>query len=403
VARELDTVPPPAVIASTRRADVLKTAVAAVLVSRTAIFLVGYLAVAIFGYANGRPPVRDFESELANLPSRFDARWYLQIAQHGYAYDRQAPPEVQQNIVFFPAFPVAVRAVATIAGGSALAFTIAGTLLSLVAFGAALVYVQAFARQVGAGGDADAAVWLLAFYPFAIFYGAIYTESFFLLAAAGALYHFTRGEDGRAAAWGAVAGLTRPNGFLLAAPLTILAVRRGWRRSGIRSTPLSTRTILAALSPAIGVMVYAIYLWQSTGDPLIWARGHLAWGRSYQGLLALVVDRYHIIANGGLAGYFAALPHDALNALGALFAIATAWPVARTIGSEYALWMLLNILPPLAAGGLISAGRFSAVLFPSFIWLATAVPGRHRAAWIGAFAALQALTAAMFYTWRPLY
>jgi hypothetical protein len=150
-------------------------------------------------------------------------------------------------------------------------------------------------------------------------------------------------------------------------------------------------------------MVYATYLWLSMGDPLIWARGHLAWGRSYQGLLALVADRYHIVANGGVAAYLAALPHDALNALGALFAIVTAWPVARTIGPEYALWMLLNILPPLAAGGLISAGRFSAVLFPSFIWLATAVPARHRAAWIGTFAALQALAAAMFYTWRPLY
>ena len=150
-------------------------------------------------------------------------------------------------------------------------------------------------------------------------------------------------------------------------------------------------------------MVYATYLWLSMGDPWIWARGHLAWGRSYQGLLALAADRYHIVANGGVAAYLAALPHDALNALGALFAIATVWPVARTIGPEYALWMLLNILPPLAAGGLISAGRFSAVLFPSFIWLATAVPARHRAAWIGIFAALQALAAAMFYTWRPLY
>jgi hypothetical protein len=402
VTRSLDTVPP-TTAASSRRGDVVRTAIAAVLVSRAAIFLVGYLAVAIFGYANGRPPVRDFDSELANLPSRFDARWYLQIAQHGYAYDPQAPAGVQQNIVFFPAFPMAVRAAATIGGGSALAFTIAGTVLSLVAFGAALVYVQAFARQVGAGVAADAAVWLLAFYPFAIFYGAIYTESFFLLAAAGALVHFMREDDGRAAAWGAIAGLTRPNGFLLAAPLAILALRRLWPHRGDQRMPLAFRTVMAALSPVMGVAAYSAYFWLSMGDPLIWARGQMAWGRSYQGLIALVADRYHMVANGGVAAYLFALPHDALNALGAIFALATAWPVARAIGPEYALWILVNILPPLAAGGLISVGRFSAVLFPSFIWLATAVPSRHRAAWIGAFAALQALAAAMFYTWRPLY
>jgi hypothetical protein len=65
--------------------------------------------------------------------------------------------------------------------------------------------------------------------------------------------------------------------------------------------------------------------------------------------------------------------------------------------------ILVFILPPLAAGGLVSAGRFSAVLFPAFIWLAAAVPPKHRPAWLASFAAFQALNAAMFYTWRQLY
>jgi hypothetical protein len=43
------------------------------------------------------------------------------------------------------------------------------------------------------------------------------------------------------------------------------------------------------------------------------------------------------------------------------------------------------------------------VLFPSFIWLAAAVPSTHRPAWIASFAALQAYNAALFYTWRPLF
>ena len=34
--------------------------------------------------------------------------------------------------------------------------------------------------------------------------------------------------------------------------------------------------------------------------------------------------------------------------------------------------MLINILPALATGGLLSAGRFSSVLFPAFVWLAAA-------------------------------
>src|SRR5262249_45709140 len=179
--------------------------------------------------------------------------------------------------------------------------------------------------------------------------------------------------------------------------------RRIWARRSDRAQRFPVGGIAAAGAPIAGVLAYSAYLAIRMGDAWIWARGHAAWGRSYQGLAALVADRSHMIATGGLAAFLAALPHDFLNALGALFAIATAFPVARAIGVEYALWMLLNILPPLAAGGLISAGRFSSVLFPSFVWLAAAVPARHRAAWVGVFAALQALAAAMFYTWRPLY
>jgi hypothetical protein len=42
-------------------------------------------------------------------------------------------------------------------------------------------------------------------------------------------------------------------------------------------------------------------------------------------------------------------------------------------------------------------------MFPAFLWLARAVPVRHRAGWIAGFAALQAFNAALFYTWRPLF
>jgi hypothetical protein len=69
----------------------------------------------------------------------------------------------------------------------------------------------------------------------------------------------------------------------------------------------------------------------------------------------------------------------------------------------YALWILLTILPPVATGGLISAGRYTSVLFPVFVWLGRAIPARHLGGWIASFAVIQALCATMFYTWRPLY
>jgi hypothetical protein len=391
----------------------LRASLPAVVGTRLAIFLVGYLAVVVFGFPGGRPPVRDFDDELRNLPSRFDARWYLQIADEGYHYDPQAPSSVQQNIVFFPAFPMAIRGVARVLGGSRSSFFLAGTVLSLVAFVAALAYLILFARDRLSETEALTAVWLTAAYPFAFFYGAIYTESFFLLETVGAFHHMRRRQFAAAAAWGLLAGLTRPNGCLLTAPLALVALI-DWRRmqaaadagDSLHSVPPLSALVrgwFAAAAPIAGMLLYALIAWRLTGNPLSWVTGQSGWGHTYQGITGVVTDRYRIIMHAGVSGYIASLPHDFLNGLAVLFVLATLWPVARRLGAAYAWWMILNVWPSITAVNLISAGRYTAVLFPAFVWLAGAVPERHRGGWIAAFAALQAFGAAMFYTWRPLY
>ena len=163
------------------------------------------------------------------------------------------------------------------------------------------------------------------------------------------------------------------------------------------------KALAAASAPGFGLLIYALYTWQLTGDPLALTHGHVAWGRTYQGLGSLVAQQYSILANAGLSGYVGTPGYDVLNAIGALFALATIWPVTRRLGAAYGLFMLINIVPPLATGGLLSAGRLSSVLFPAFIWMATAVPSKQRAGWIASFAAMQAFCAALFYTWRPLF
>ena len=229
-----------------------------------------------------------------------------------------------------------------------------------------------------------------------MFFGALYTESLFLLGALGAFYHFSRQQFGRAALWGLLVGLTRLNGALLVIPLLVLAFGRE------RHAPSRAQALAAASAAGIGLAVYALFIWRMTGDPLAFFAGQAAWGRTYQGLGALVRQQYSVLAHGGLSAYVGTPGYDVLNALGALFALATVWPVARRLGIAYGLFMLVNILPPLASGGLLSAGRFSAVLFPAFVWLASALSPTQRNGCIVSFAAVQAFNAALFYTWRPL-
>jgi hypothetical protein len=161
--------------------------------------------------------------------------------------------------------------------------------------------------------------------------------------------------------------------------------------------------LLSAAMPGVGVLLYSAYVWRLTGEPLAWAAGHVAWGRQYEGVGTLFSDHFEYLSEVGVYAYTSQLPADVLNALGALFAIGLAWPVARRLGLAYAVFILVNILPPLAAGGFLSAGRFSSVLFPTFIWLAGAMSPPQRVSWTTAFMALQGFVAVLFYTWRPMF
>jgi hypothetical protein len=387
----------------------VRSAFAVVAGTRPVVLFVGYLAVIMFGYVGGQPPYRVSPNEVVNLPMRWDTGWYMGIATEGYRID-SSTPDGQQNIVFFPAYPLAMRALGDLLGGRFTNYLLAGMVVSFAAFFGALVYLYALARETLDDEEARYASWLVGSYPFAVFFGAVYTESLFLLAVVATFYHFTKGQFGRASFWGLLVGLTRAPGCLVSIPLAILAVGPWLPRALVSGKPYrqtSTRPIVKALAaaatPGFGMLLYSAYLWRLVGDPLAWASGHRAWGRHYQGLSVVVTDHYNYLANEGVTGYVNALPIDMLNGLGALFVLAAAWPVARRLGLAYAVFILVNILPPLAGGGLLSVGRFSSVLFPAFIWFAGAVPRAQRYGWVATFAAIQALVAALFYTWRPLY
>jgi hypothetical protein len=212
-------------------------------------------------------------------------------------------------------------------------------------------------------------------------------------------------------------GLTRPNGCFLSIPLGLLAAshwlpawttlqrrpRRPVEAMDERPGRRAAASLAVAAMPGVGVLLYSAFIWRLTGDPLAWAKGHAAWGRAYEGFSVLVADRVQFVSERGIISYVSQLPGDLLNGLGAAFVIGAAWPVARRLGLAYAVFILINILPPLAAGGFLSAGRFSSVLFPAFVWLGAAVPERHRPAWMASFMAVQAFNAALFFTWRPMY
>jgi hypothetical protein len=223
----------------------------------------------------------------------------------------------------------------------------------------------------------------------------------------GAWWHMRRDERWAAFAWGLLAGLTRPNGCLLSVPLALVAVAPLWRQGRLQRpaggwAAVADRLVVAA-APGLGMLVYSAYIYDLTGDPFMWIRLQATWGRENIGVAAFLGGEWESLVKQGAYGYATGDVANFLNALAALFVGVSVVPVWRRFGTPPAALLLLNLVPSLASGGWLSVGRATSVLFPVFLWLADVVPARHRIVWIGAFAALQAFAAAMFFTWRPLF
>lgn len=390
------------------RDPVTRTVLPIHLATRGGVLVVGFLAVVLIGFppeATSRWHI--YQNDLLDLPARWDTGWYLSIAMEGYRFDPNARADLQQNIAFFPAYPMAVRYLSAVFGHQPL-WT--GVAISLVAFFLALGYFLRLARdELRDDAAAATAVMLLAAYPFAVFFSAAYTEALFLLTVVAAVYHFRHGQLGRAAAWGFACGLTRPNGAFLSIALGLMAVAPMWNAARSRPIPPPAgwlpigQRLLSAAAPGFGMLAYSAFIYQLTGNPFKWTLQNVAWGRVYRSLDTLVSDRVDFVANNGLYNYVSTQAIDLFYLSGVVFMLAVVWPVYRRFGLPYAVLLLVNLLPPMAAGGMLSMGRVTAVLFPAFLWLGGAIPERHRTAWIAAFACLQGFVAVMFFTWRPLY
>ena len=377
-------------------------------VSRAVALFVGFMAVVTVGF-NPPRPWRALANRVLDLFARWDAGWYAGIANTWYHADHHFNPMRANSIAFFPGLPILMRVVRHTINVN---LWIAGIIVVLLAFLFGLVCLYRLAREDMPADQARAALLFLAFYPFAVCYSAVLTESLFLLTACASFLYFRRNQLLKAAVFALATGIVRPNGFLLCVPLGLLAVvpfarSRGWLPGdrGAESpawTPLVAKLAVAAL-PVVSMACYAAYVYSLTGDPFAWAKAQQAWGRQSALIVDVVSQRSDLIATSGLAAYPGQYPIELMEGAAAVFGLAAVWPITRRFGLAYGVFVAMAILPPLVTMGAVSLGRYTAPLFPIFLWLGAAVPERRRPYWIGAFAAGQALVAVLFYTWRPPY
>ena len=363
------------------------------------LVVAGALAVTLVGTVP--PPVsealwRVSPHELSNMFARWDTFFYYSIATQGY--DWNPALFTYQNVVFFPLYPLLMRWGGALLGGNPM---LAGLIVSLCAFAAGLALLHRLALLDLSEDHARRAVLLVAVFPYAVFFSAVYTESLFFLLAVGAFYAMRRGRLGWVAVCGLLAGLTRPNGCWLAVPLVCLVLWPHDRESTHEAGPAPLLpALLAACAPLVGTAIFCLYLQVRFGDALAWVHGQAAWGLPLLGRWEApdpipihsdleVRSTEWIVYAGNIAAFATA--------------VAAIRPVTRRFGLAYGLWIVVNIFPPLAGHLFLSMGRFVSVLFPVFFWLAARIPTSRMWRVAGAFGAAQALFAVWFFLWRAVF
>jgi hypothetical protein len=373
-------------IPAVRDSEAVRAAVRIGLSSRLAVLLVAVFAALSFGPASGglaRENADKFDDPalthaiadpvLAPL-ARWDSVWYLRIADSGYG-------DSAVRAAFFPLYPLLVRGVGTLFGGSNGALLVAAYLVSLASFLAALALLHRLTELELGRRVARPTLVLLALFPAAVYFGAPYSESLFLLLAVGAFYAARTGRWAWAGACAGLASASRSAGLLLLIPLALF----WWS-----SRPRRVRDVAWLGLAPVGIAAYAAWLGLVEGDALRFLNVQAAWSRelavplagAWDGLVA-AADGVRQLASGSRTPvYFEVAAGDpfriaAINIMlfaTLVFAVVACVGVFRRLPRPYGVWVAASLVLPLtfpvAPQPLMSLPRFVSVLFPVFMWLA---------------------------------
>lgn len=296
---------------------------------------------------------------------RFDALWFLRIADSGYGLD-------DGSAAFFPLYPLAIRALSWVLFGHPFG---ASLLISNAAFYGALVMTYLLTATELGRRRARTTVVLLAFFPTSYFFLMPYSESMFLLFAVTAFWGARRGRWALAGAAGALAALTRSIGLVLVPALAIEAIHRRSEGRG-RAWP----GLLAAGATGLGTLAYLGWWQLQAGEwlaPLTrqqnWQRElSWPWVSLWRGTTAAFSRDLLGATNGGywLADWLIVVP----------FVLVSIYALVRYRPS-YGAYLLGGLLIPLTFAfpprPLMSLPRFVLPLFPAF-WAAAELAERFR-------------------------
>jgi hypothetical protein len=302
--------------------------------------------------------------------TRWDGQRYLQVAQFGY------PPNGVEA-AFFPLYPLAIRALATLLGGD---YLWAALIIPNLAFLIALALLYQIVREDHGARVARRTLLYLAVFPTAFFFAAAYTESLFLALSLGA---FLAARRRHWVLMGVLAGLamfTRSTGLALIVPLGWEC----WRQTRAAGGRLPRGALWLALVPLSLLLIMGFHKVHSDQPLLPLAVQATEWKRvndlPWQTLLNGVRQALDFNDPSTVPPPWAGEGDDYRNIQNLTNAAATLLFLGLTVATarrqrvSHTLYMGVSLIFLLMASqiewALWSMPRFVLMLFPGFVALA---------------------------------
>jgi hypothetical protein len=280
----------------------------------------------------------------------WDAGWFLRIAEHGYNYDC-AP--------FFPLFPFLIRMLTLLTHSNVISgFIIANTALFVACF-----FLYRMVKDDKNEEIATTTVFIMLFFPTAIFFTSIYSESLLLAFTLGAFYYARKDQFIIAAVLGALAALTRNLGVVTFFALLYYIYNANGGRFNLK------KAALLLIIPA-SLLIFMAVLWKATGDPFAFAS---SLNREYWGFRHFEYPGAGQLLNLSLFYYnneFYSLFESGM-ALLFLFLIIKSFKYVQD--KSFLIFLVLGFLIPFSTvvdNLPLGMPRYIIVLFPGYITLA---------------------------------
>jgi hypothetical protein len=311
---------------------------------------------------------------------QWDGLWYRLIAIDGYDVN-------SATAAFWPLFPWLMNVGSTVSG---IAPETIGYLIANVSFFGALILLY---RLISLDFDREIArrtLVALAFFPTALFFSAVYTESLFLLLIVASLYAARQEQWFAAGLYGMLAALTRSQGVLLLLPFAVLFLQQ--HRFELRRW--FPNAIFAAL-PALGPVIFgwqlkqARYGWLEFVDVQeLWERHPAwpwrtvqdAWNAADWGWVSTFIDdpTWTTLTSSDFRNQFSNSDAVELVFTALFFLLALVGLRILPLYQNALVWpaLLIPLFGPSDVHPLMSMPRFGIVLFPLYVVLAFLVRDR---------------------------